>query len=126
MYDLYKSFCSNSKPPKKDTCLTCDTFNIKIASDLDNEKDPLQAEHDGHLLKANNLRDQMKQDLRESKNFDMQKTHTIPKIPTGIAYYKRQSNLYNLVIHVGSQNQGLMYGLKMLLEGGHKKWDPVF
>lgn len=38
----------------------------------------------------------MNKDLRESQNnneietltFDLQKTHPIPKIPTGIAYYK--------------------------------------
>jgi len=57
----------------------------------------------------------MNEDILESQNnpeletltFDMQKTHPIPKIPTGIAYYKRQLNFYNLGIHVGSQNQGI-------------------
>ena len=135
MYDLYKAFCNNSKsvslatykstfytkfdlkfkPPKKDTCVTCDTFKVKILSALDHEKENLQTAHDSHVQESKNLRDKMNEDLLESKTnpeletltFDMQKTHPIPKIPTGIAYYKRQLNFYNLGIHVGSQNQGI-------------------
>lgn len=43
----------------------------------------------------------------ETLTFDLQKTHPIPKLPTGLAYYKRQLNLHNLGIHVGSTGKGV-------------------
>lgn len=57
----------------------------------------------------------MKKDLELAKNdnqvetmtFDQQKTHPVPKVPTNIAYYKRQLNLYNLGIHLGSSGSGI-------------------
>lgn len=56
----------------------------------------------------------MKSDCKDAINdpelecltFDMQKTLQLPKITTGVAYYKRQLNLYNLGIHSGSTGEG--------------------
>lgn len=135
MYDLYKLFCTNTKPvslatyksifyskfdlrfntPKKDTCLACDKFKTLLLSSSDAEKDILKKTHNAHLQKTETLRSKMNEDLCKSKSnpeietliFYMQKTHPIPKIPTRIAYYKRQLNLFNLGIHVASQNQGI-------------------
>lgn len=39
--------------------------------------------------------------------FDIQKTHSFPKLATSIVYYKRQLNSYNLGIHVGSTSKGI-------------------
>lgn len=71
--------------------------------------------HDRHLEKAEVLRKEMNKDLESSKNeaelevltFDMEKTHPVPKLTKSIAYYKRQLNLYNLGIHVGSSGKGI-------------------
>nr|CAI5827690.1 unnamed protein product [Callosobruchus analis] len=43
----------------------------------------------------------------ETLTFDLQKTHPLPKLSTGISYYKRQLNLYNLGIFVGSSQKGI-------------------
>lgn len=59
----------------------------------------------------------MKADLTKAKEdistetltFDMEKTHSLPKLPTSVVYYKRQLNLYNLGIHSGSTGQGFFY-----------------
>ncbi|KAF2905031.1 hypothetical protein ILUMI_01143 [Ignelater luminosus] len=79
------------------------------------EKEIFKNANKAHLNTAEVLRREMNKDLLEAKNtaevetltFDLQKTHPILKIPTGIAYYKRQLNLYNLDIHESSQNQGI-------------------
>ena len=47
----------------------------------------------------------------------MQKTHPLPKIPTNIAYYKRQLNLYNLGIYIGSSKRSI-FNLWLENEGG--------
>lgn len=56
----------------------------------------------------------MKEDLARAQasttteclTFDLQKTLPLPRLPTGILFYKRQIWLYNLGIHAGSNNRG--------------------
>lgn len=70
----------------------------------------MKEDHTKHLEKANMLRQQMKNDIKSAKEnfdvetltFDLQKTHPLPKLPTGIVYYKRQLNFHDLGIHVSS------------------------
>lgn len=105
------------KKPQRDTCFRCDVFKAKLASANCEEKIVLENEHKQHLDQANNLRLQMKTDLLAAKTdkltetltFDLEKTHTLPKLPTNVVYYKRQLNLYNLGIHCGSTGQGFFY-----------------
>lgn len=55
----------------------------------------------------------------ETLTFDLQKTHSLPKIPTNIAYYKRQLNLYNLRIYISSNKRSIFY-LRLEQEGGKR------
>lgn len=74
-------------------------------------------------------RQQMKNDIKSATNFDIDITFEIQKthpLPTGIEYYKRQLNLYNLGINVGGSGKGiLMSALIMKLGQGPKKWNLV-
>lgn len=71
--------------------------------------------HNGHLELAETLRSQMADDLEQAKTdnslevllFDFQKILSLPKLSTSIVYYKRQLNLYNFGLHVGSTNQAI-------------------
>ncbi|CAG9822849.1 unnamed protein product [Phaedon cochleariae] len=59
----------------------------------------------------------MKHDLKlaktdpaiETLTFDLEKTHSLPRLPTSIVYYKRQLNLFNQGIHCGSSGKGFFY-----------------
>lgn len=113
---FYENFNLRFKVPKKDTCLQCDKYQVKL-NDCSTETERLEIEqcHNDHLDHADALRCQMNADLQLSKTdievetlpFDMQKTYALPKLPTNIVYYKRQLNYYNLGIHVGSINKGI-------------------
>ena len=122
---FYRDFNLRFKLPSKDTCRTCDIFKASASGADEERKIQLDAAHRAHLEKAHALRQAMKSDLEESQRnpevetltFDLQKTHPLPKIPTNIAYYKRQLNLYNLGIHVGSSGQGI-FNVWLEHEGG--------
>lgn len=65
----------------------------------------------------------MNEDLCESKMSPEEETSTFntptPKIPTGIAYHQHQQNLFNVGIHVESQNQDIFnVGQQIPLEVG--------
>ena len=112
---FYTKFNLRFKTPHKDTCKTCDVYKAQLncSSHLDREK--LENDHKTHLDTAAELREQMNKDLKSSKEdetvqtltFDLQKTHPLPKLPTGIVYYKRQLNFFNLGIAVGSTGKGI-------------------
>lgn len=135
MYDLYKTDAENPvsesyykrvfyddfnlrfKAPKKDSCLKCDIYRVKIQNPLLSEADRLILEkcHNEHLEQAESLRKQMKKDLESAKvddsvevlPFDFQKILNCPRLATSIVYYLRQLNLYNFGIHVGSTGKGI-------------------
>lgn len=112
---FYSEFNLKFKAPHKDTYRMCDTFAAKLKSAEESVKQELERAHLEHLQIAEELRAQMKADIQaaqqdetvETLTFDLQKTHPIPKLPTGIVYYKRQLNLYNLGIFVGSSQKGI-------------------
>lgn len=97
------------------------------------ELNEMKEDHTKHLEKANMLKQQIKNNIKSAKKilykditFDLQKTYPLPKLPTGIVYYKRQLNFHNLRILVGSSGKGiLMSGLRMKLGEGPKKWNLV-
>lgn len=101
-------FNLNFKKPQKDTCLRCDTFKANMTGASSEQKS---------LLNTFSLRDLMKRDLALAKSdqftetltFDLEKTHSLPKLPTSVIYYKRQLNLYNLGINCGSAGKGHFY-----------------
>ena len=45
----------------------------------------------------------------ETLTFDLQKTMSLPKIPTNIVYYKRQLSMFNFGVHSGSTNAGYCF-----------------
>lgn len=112
---FYSNFNLKFKAPHKDTCRMCDTYTAELSSADNFKKQELEAAHLKHLQTAEELRNQMDSDISASQEdetvetltFDLQKTHPIPKLPTGIVYYKRQLNLYNLGIFVGSSKKGI-------------------
>jgi hypothetical protein len=99
------------KPPKKDTCHTCDSLQIQIqAAEAQNDADQLctlKVKQELHNRKVQLARDSLKSDenLSQTENgptiisFDLQKVMPLPKLTTGIVYYKRQVSCYNLGIH---------------------------
>lgn len=134
MYELYKETHENPvslssynrifldnfnlrfKTLKKDTCSKCDYFVAMKTRTTSSEKiRELDKEHQKHLAKAEALQNQMKADLNSAKtdekleaaSFDIEKTLAQPKLTTNVAYYKRQLNLYNLGIHIGSTGKGI-------------------
>lgn len=112
---FYENYNLRFKRPHKDTCLRCDIFFEKKKRATGETIREIEDAHMAHLDKAKQLRDQMNKDLElaqtdeelEVLTFDLQKTHPLPNIPTNIAYYSRQLNLFNLGIHVGSKKQGI-------------------
>ncbi|XP_050298051.1 uncharacterized protein LOC126737272 isoform X1 [Anthonomus grandis grandis] len=105
---FYKNFNLRRKPVK-DTCNTCDSFNIKIKYN-DDLKEQYKLEHENHLVTANEAREAMKCDLKRAKNnaklkavtYDMEKVLGLPKLPTNLVYYKRQLSIYHEGVHAGS------------------------
>lgn len=112
---FYRDFNLRFKVPKKDTCYKCDFYLAKIKTAVGADRVMLEEWHNQHLEQAELLSKQMKKDLENAKidedletlPFDMQKILQCPKVATSIAYYKRQLNLYNFGIHVGSSGQGI-------------------
>lgn len=112
---FYQDFNLRFKVPKKDTCVKCDCYIAKIKNSCGAERLMVEEWHKDHLVQADSFREQMNADLAlakvddevETLPFDMQKILTVPRIPTSITYYKRQLNLYNLGLHVGSTGKSI-------------------
>lgn len=112
---FYQQFNLRFKVPKKDTCYKCDVYMVKIKNSSGKERIKLEEWHNEHLQQAESLRKQMNEDLAmaksnkevESLTYDQQKVQNCPKLSTGIIYYKRQLNINNLGIHVGSTGEGI-------------------
>lgn len=102
------------KKPKTDTCLKCDRCAIQMQFLVGVELEMAKEWHENHLRRAESLQAQMKVDIAAAKTdndletltYDQQKILILPRITTSIAYYRRQLNLYNFGIHIGSTGQG--------------------
>lgn len=122
---FYDSFNLKFKSPKKDTCQKCDFYQIEMKKLSGEQLQELQECYTQHLMKAEEWQNKMKADLAISKvnpevetiPFDQQKTQSFPHLTSNIAYYKRQLNLYNQGLHVGSSGKGI-FNLWMENEGG--------
>lgn len=108
---FYENFNLRRKPPIKDTCNLCDSFNIKIKKN-DDLKEQYKSEHENHLLNSKEAREAMKHDMEQAKHnsnlevatYDMEKVLGLPKLPTNLVYYKRQLSLFHEGVHAGSTN----------------------
>lgn len=122
---FYDSFNLKFKSPKKDTCQKCDFYQIEMKKLSGEKLHELQECYTQHLMKAEEWQKKMRADLALSKvnpeietiTFDQQKTQSFPHVPSNIAYYKRQLNLYNQGLHLGSSGKGI-FNLWLEHEGG--------
>ncbi|KAF9412137.1 hypothetical protein HW555_009267 [Spodoptera exigua] len=110
---FYTYFNLKRAPLKKDTCNKCDTLQAKLTHcKTAEEKIAIDTEREEHCRKWEQARHKMKADFVlatqckeiECLTFDLQKTLPMPKIPTGIIYYKRQLWLYNMGIYSAKTN----------------------
>ncbi|CAH1108889.1 unnamed protein product [Psylliodes chrysocephalus] len=114
---MYRKYKEETEKPM-DTCNTCDSYHSKLQNALTpNEKEKIKEEHDNHIKSWQDARNQMKNDMKKAKEsneiecltFDLEKTLPLPRLATGILFYKRQIWLYNLAVHSGSTNKGYFY-----------------
>lgn len=111
---FYDNFNLRFKKPKTDTCHKCDIYMAKRKSCTGDELEMLDEWHEAHLACGECIQAQMKADIAAAKiddkletfTYDMQKILPLLKVPTSISYYKRNWNLYNLVIHTASTGKG--------------------
>lgn len=120
---FYKDFNLGLKPPHKDTCKTCDGYDVKLKY-LESQPETaekkraiaeVKTEKELHHRRVELARDTMKKDKEMAKkgectvlSFDLQKTFSLPKVPTGVVYYKRQLSCFNLGIHDLGTAKGTM------------------
>lgn len=123
---FYSEFNLKFKSLKKDTCNTCDTYQAKIkCSPNEEQTSSLREEHNKHIHIWQEARQKMKDDMSKAAEcnwlecitFDLEKTLPLPRLPTGILFYKRQIWLYNLGIHSGKTNKGF-FNIWMEYEAG--------
>ena len=107
------------KPPKTDTCSTCDEVNagIKGAVDAGNPEaeNELKIILEDHKKLADEGQRMMREFGRNSDEetrvicIDLQQTQPIPKLSTSVAYYKRKMWMFNLCIHDIKKNKSVFY-----------------
>lgn len=115
---FYTKFNLKIKSLKKDTCNVCDAFKIKIDNEKnEGRKENFKQEHNKHLQVAEEAQQLRREDFKIAKDeihheclsFDLEKTLPLPRIPTGIVFYKRQLWVYNAGIHSGKEGRGYCY-----------------
>ena len=96
------------KPPKIDTCKTCDRLAVKISNERDEiRRKELETELEDHHKRWRKAVDAKINDTKTAKEdpkkrvitFDMQQCLPTPMLTTSVVYYKRQLWTYNLTIH---------------------------
>lgn len=98
--------------PKKDTCKTCDIFNVQIKNETNVDKElEIKQQQKGHHLLAATARDLLNQYKQNSLlensiscliTFDLERTLPTPMIQTGEVYYLRQLQTLNFGTHLYS------------------------
>ena len=88
--------------PHSDTCATCDEYNA-------NETAKKKVEHQqdsklGYRLMAEDRERALSIPGINYITFDLEKCLPLPRLTTGLVYYKRQLNIYNMIIHVCNIN----------------------
>ena len=108
------------KPPKKDTCTTCDELNATITQKLENNEDvtALEERLELHKKVAKEGQELLKSqvDVKEIEGLsvrtvcmDLQQTLPCPRISTGLAYYLRKLWVYNFCIHDVHEGRASMF-----------------
>lgn len=115
-YNVFSTkFNLHFKQPSKDTCQTCDAFQIKIQSLDDEGIQMAKIEKETHLEEAERARSQMAADRMATSDklfvfsFDLEKALAFPKLTTSVAYYKRNLYVYNFGCHEFNKNTSHMF-----------------
>ena len=123
LYDkvFRRDFNLSFRPPRKDTCRTCDSLKIQIQvaeeSNSVEEIARLKSSQELHHRRVDCARDTIQLDERSSKaengpnviTFVLQKVMLLPELTTGEVYYKRQLSCYNFGMHDFSFGTGAMH-----------------
>ena len=127
MYDLYKSEVAEPKrehvyrkvfntefnlgfgSPRSDTCATCDQMDAN--ADVQNYEQHQRDAKQGYELMANDREEALSSPGINYMTFDLEKCLPLPRLTTGVVYYKRQLNIYNMIIHLCNTdvNNGFMH-----------------
>ncbi|KAK3914291.1 Otogelin [Frankliniella fusca] len=100
--------------PKKDLCDFCTVYTLSSNA----QKAAMQAKYDLHLQHKANAKRARKEDEKyalENKTtvcyaiFDLQKVLSVPKLDTGMVYYKRKLSMYNFTIYNVIEHKGYCY-----------------
>ncbi|GFW17791.1 uncharacterized protein TNCV_1133911 [Trichonephila clavipes] len=131
-YNVFSTkFNLHFKQPSKDTCQTCDAFQIKIQSSDDEGIKMAKIEKETHLEEAERARSQMAADRMAASeklfvfSFDLEKALAFHKLTTSVAYYKRNLYVYNFGCHELNKNISHMFGQKLKDLVGLKKFHFV-
>jgi len=102
--------------PRTDTCSKCDLLSAEILAKPGDRttKTALQLHH----RKSEKAREVMKQDTISSQlptsnesmcSIDLEQVLSLPFLTHGQMFYSRQLSCFNLCVHVGDNNKGLMF-----------------
>ncbi|CAG9839981.1 unnamed protein product [Diabrotica balteata] len=104
---------------RSDTCKICDVLDkkLKYVTLDENERKVLAAKKKLPKIKADLFFKELKEkttlykhsDIVEVVTFGLQQNLSLPKIPAGEAFYKRQLWTYNFCVHSGKKNQAHFY-----------------
>ncbi|CAL4062861.1 unnamed protein product, partial [Meganyctiphanes norvegica] len=103
--------------PRIDTCKTCDQYKIELADPTlpDDQRRIKVQERQFHQTKAQRGYDLPKEMKAQAGSdtwvicMDLQQALTLPKLTSGIAFYKRKLWSLNFGIHDYKTNRGYMY-----------------
>lgn len=115
---IFSSLNLSFKPPKVDTCTTCDKLNAQIKYETSSEiKAALVNKLDKHQTDAQNAYEEKSKDKNMSLDddsllvltFDLQQCLPTPLLSSGSAFYKRSLWTFNLTIHNCKTKQATCY-----------------
>lgn len=102
--------------PRTDTCSKCDLLSAELSAKPGDRKAKTALLL--HHRKAEKAREVMKQDNKSSQlptsdesmcSMDLQQVLSLPSLTHSQMFYSRQLSCYNLCVHVGDNNTGLMF-----------------
>lgn len=102
--------------PRSDTCGTCDLLTMEMKNNPNNQEAKRKLEL--HHRKAERAMAEMRRDHENSQlpsshtctlSVDLQQVLSLPAMTHCQMYYLRQLSCYNLCVHVGDSNKGLMF-----------------
>ena len=99
--------------PCSDTCATCDQMHAN--ADVQNYEQHQREQ--GYKLMAKDREEALSSPGINYMTFDLEICLPLPRLTTGVVYYKRKLNLYNMIIRLCNTNVLCICGQKLLLVG---------